>query len=357
MTHVYSAIESRTQNLINVGNQIDSTKWNAFVRAHPLGTPFHLMNWQSTIQNTFGHQPQHIVAQNEHGAVIGVLPLFLVRSRLFGRMLVSTPQAAYGGILANSESVAQAIFRRAYDLAKESTVQFLELRNFQQPIDHESLAVKDLYVTFRKELHPDPEVTLLAIPRKTRAEVREGIRHGLEFKVDEVGVNEFFDVYSRSVRDLGTPVFSKTLFLNGCREFGSDCRIISVHWQGKLVSSVWTLFYKDEVIPYFGGSIREYNRLAVNNFMYGMLMRYGCENGYRIFDFGRSKKGTGSFDFKKRWGMTMSDLPYQYALICQQAMPDTSPMNPKYAMGIRLWRKLPLRITQWVGPVVSRHLI
>jgi len=130
-----------------------------------------------------------------------------------------------------------------------------------------------------------------------------------------------------------------------------------VHWQGKLVSAVWALFYKDEVVPYFGGSIREYNRLAVNNFMYWMLMKYGCENGYRVFDFGRSKQGTGSFDFKKRWGMVMSQLPYQYALVRQQAMPDTSPLNPKFALGIQLWKKLPLPVTQWVGPMISRHLI
>src|SRR5205085_10032659 len=164
---------------------------------------------KNTIQETFGHQPRHIVARDEQGSVVGVLPLFLVRSRLFGRMLVSTPQAAYGGILANSDPVTQTVFDRARDLAKELNVQFLELRNFRQPIAADSLVKKDLYVTFRQELLPDPEANLLSIPRKTRAEVREGIKHGLEFRVNEIGTKEFFDVYSRSVRDLGTPVFPK----------------------------------------------------------------------------------------------------------------------------------------------------
>ena len=120
---------------------------------------------------------------------------------------------------------------------------------------------------------------------------------------------------------------------------------------------MWTLFYKDEVVPYFGGSFREYNRLAVNNFMYWMLMKYGCERGYKIFDFGRSKKGTGSFDFKKRWGMTMTELPYQYALVRQTSMPDTSPLNPKFSLGIQAWRKLPLPLTRVIGPFISRHVI
>ena len=198
---------------------------------------------------------------------------------------------------------------------------------------------------------------MLAIPRKTRAEVREGIRHELEFKADAIGPPEFFDVYSRSVHQLGTPVFPKRLFATGLKHFGGDCKIFSVHWKGKLVSAVWTLFYKDEVAPYFGGSLREYNRLAVNSFMYGMLIQYGCEHGFKVFDFGRSKKGTGSFDFKKRWGMTMTELPYQYLLVRKQAMPDTSPLNPKFSKAIQIWQRLPLPLTQMIGPIISKHLI
>jgi FemAB-related protein (PEP-CTERM system-associated) len=175
--------------------------------------------------------------------------------------------------------------------------------------------------------------------------------------VNEIGIDGFYQVYSRSVRDLGTPVFSKRLFENGMRAFGDQCKIFSVHYQGKLAAAVWTLFYKDEVIPYYGGSIREYNHLAVNNFMYWMLIKYGCENGYKIFDFGRSKKGTGSFDFKKRWGMEMKDLPYQYHLEGRKSMPDTSPLNPKFSLGIRLWQKLPLPLANTFGPLIANHLI
>ncbi len=167
----------------------------------------------------------------------------------------------------------------------------------------------------------------------------------------------FYCVYSRSVRDLGTPVFSKQLFVYGLKEFGRDCRIFSVHWKGRIVAAVWTLFYKDEVIPYYGGSIREYNRLAVNNFMYWKLIEYGVQNGYKIFDFGRSKRGTGSFDFKKRWGMTMEGLPYQYHLVRDKTMPDTSPLNPKFSLSIRLWRKLPLSVANSIGPIIAKHLI
>jgi FemAB-related protein (PEP-CTERM system-associated) len=246
---------------------------------------------------------------------------------------------------------------KAREIAHQEKVQFLELRNFQNALDDPELKVKDLYVTFRTELAADAETIMQAIPRKTRAECRAGVKNGLEFKVNEIGVDDFYGIYSRSVRDLGTPVFSKRLFETGMHLFGDQCKIFSVHHQGKPVAGVWTLFYKSEILPYYGGSIREYNHLAVNNYMYWMLLKYGCENGYTTFDFGRSKKGTGSFDFKKRWGMTMTDLPYQYHLVNQKSLPDTSPLNPKFSLGIRLWQKLPMPVANTFGPFIANHLI
>lgn len=327
-------------------------EWDDYVVSHAQGTVFHTSRWQRLIQSAFGHEPQHLVARDGK-TIVGLLPLFLVRSRIFGRMLISTPQAAYGGILADSDEIHDVLLRRAQQLADHSEVRFLELRDRIAG----KLPTRDLYVTFRQELFPHPEKNFLRIPRKTRAECREGIRHGLEFKADAIDVERFYAIYSRSVRDLGTPVFSRRLFAIGKDEFGERCKIFSVHWQGKPVAAVWTLLFKDEVLPYYGGSLRAYNRLAVNNFMYWMLMKWGSENGYRIFDFGRSKKGTGSFDFKKRWGMVMNDLPYQYYLVRDKTLPDTSPLNPKFSLPIRIWRRLPLPFANALGPAIARHLV
>jgi FemAB-related protein (PEP-CTERM system-associated) len=343
--------------LYNLSGGNSDRKWNSYVDKNSNGSVFHTSSWQRMIESSFQHRPYHLIYEDGIGNIAGILPLFLVRSRIFGRMLVSTPQAAYGGILADSEFFALELLKKAQEIAHSQNAEFLELRSFQNAVNNPDLAGKDLYVTFRQELFEDPEKNFLAIPRKTRAECRAGINKGLEFRTDGIGVDDFYRVYSRSVRDLGTPVFSRKLFENGLREFGDRCMIFSVHSNGTLVSAVWTLFYKDEVIPYYGGSIREYNHLGVNNFMYWMLIKYGCENGYRIFDFGRSKKGTGSFDFKKRWGMTMIDLPYQYKLIRRKSLPDTSPLNPKFALAIRLWSKLPVPIANTLGPLISKNLI
>src|SRR5205814_1419188 len=248
---------------------LNPAEWDEYVKNHSSGSPFHLMAWQNLIQSAFGYEPKHIVARSAaNGDVIGILPLFLVRSLLFGRMLVSTPRAQYGGVLADSEEIAHTILSRARELARDLRVKFLELRNHRNPITHPDLFQKDLYVTFRQELNEDAEASLLAIPRKTRAEIREGIKNGLEFKVGQISPDEFFHLYSQSVRDLGTPIFTKRVIEGGPVYFGADCKIFSVHWKGTLVSAVWTLFYKEEVVPYFGGSLRQYNHLAINNYMY-----------------------------------------------------------------------------------------
>jgi FemAB-related protein (PEP-CTERM system-associated) len=350
---------SLTQIKISVlsGLASDRTRWDRFVTNHINGTVFHLSQWQETIASGFGHEACHLIAEDAHTSeILAILPLFLVRSLIFGRSLVSTPQAAYGGILASCAISSCAILEKAKTLAARKKVRFAELRNFQPDQAEPSLLTKDLYVTFQQELFADPEKNLAAIPRKTRAEVREGIRNQLEFRVDAITVKEFYNIYSASVRQLGTPVFPLRLFSMGMERFGKDCRIFSVHYNGKLAAAVWTLLYKDQVLPYYGGSLREFNRLAVNNFMYWKLMEWGSANGYHVFDFGRSKKGTGSFDFKKRWGMSMTDLPYQYFLLNSSAMPDTSPLNPKFSLAIKAWQRLPLNLTQWIGPMISKHL-
>lgn len=332
--------------------------WDGFVKAHPHGSLYHLAAWQNMIFEVFGHRPAHIVARDRQtNEIRGVLPLFYVRSRIFGRMLVSTPHAAYGGILAISAPVYNMLLERAGEMAKESKAVFLELRNFRNKSLDPRLLGKELYVTVRHKVDPDPDKIFNAIPKKTRYEIRESLKNGLEFKINEINCNDFYEIYSRNVWQLGTPVFPRQMFSFGAAAYGSNCRIFSVHYRGKPIAATWTIFYKDEYLPHFACSLREYNRLSVNNFMYWMMLKYGAENGYTTFDFGRSKLGTGSLAFKKHWGMTISGLDYQYLPIGKRSLPDTSSLNPKLSMSVEAWKRLPLPITRLLGPVICKHLI
>jgi FemAB-related protein (PEP-CTERM system-associated) len=285
--------------------------------------------------------------------VCGVLPLAEVKSLLFGHALVSTPFCVYGGIVATDAATHAALEAAACALARQLGVDHVEMRNRQRK--HPSWPCKDLYVTFRREISPDAEKNMLAIPRKQRAMVRKGIKEELRVEVD-ARVDRHYDMYSESLRNLGTPVFSKR-YLEILKEtFGAACDIVTILKGDRPVASVLNFYFRDEVLPYYGGGTQEARAVAGNDFMYWQVMERAREKGCRIFDYGRSKRGTGAFDFKTYWGFEPEQLYYEYYLVKRQELPNLSPTNPRFGTAIALWRRMPLRLTQLVGPPVAKYL-
>ena len=342
----------------------DDTRWDTFVLAHSGGTLFHLSKWRDVLSESFGYQPIYLCAKDA-GRISGVLPLFLVKSLLFGRSLVSMPIGVYGGILAEDAKTATILLEKAKELAKEKRVRYLEIRgnphsNLPGPphgsgeVSHWSK--KDLYVTFLSAIAPTDDANLARIPRKQRRMVKQGEKNGLSAIFDNNRLQEFYRIYAESVRNLGTPVYGFSYFKNLTETLGEKCKVLVVEYKGKVVAGVLSFFYKDQVLPFYGGALKESLNLAPNDFMYWELMRYGAVHGFKIFDFGRSKQGTGSFHFKRHWGFEPKPLPYWYYSCNGRRIPDTSPLNPKLQWAIRLWRTLPLKATMAVGPHIVRHL-
>jgi FemAB-related protein (PEP-CTERM system-associated) len=247
-----------------------------------------------------------------------------------------------------------ALHAAARELAGRLGADHLELRN---RVPREAAWPRqDLYVTFRKEILPDVEANMLAIPRKQRAMVRKGIKQGLRSEIDG-SVERFFRLYADNMRRHGTPPQPKRYFAALQRAFGRDAEVLTVlDARGAPVSSVLTFYFRDEVLPYYAGDGVEARDLAANDFKYWELMRRACERGYRVFDYGRSKRGTGSFDFKKNWGFEPAPLAYEYALFRVDRIPEVNPLNPKYRTFIALWRRLPLPIANRLGPFLARGL-
>lgn len=347
-----SRVAMATHTRVEFLEQRDEPAWDAFVNAHRDGTFFHLSAWARVLQRAFGHRAHYLVAKQAE-RVVGVLPLARVRSLLFGDALASTPFCVYGGAVAESLEIRLALEERAAEMARELQVDHLELRNSTQV--RTDWPVKELYYTFRKELDADPEKNMLAIPRKQRAEVRAGIKKNLQVEFD-VDSRRLYDIYSTSVRSLGTPVFARRYFDLLRAEFGSACEIATVVHGGKPVASLMTFWFRDEVLPYYGGGLPEARPLSAYDFMYWDLMRRASERGTRIYDFGRSKADTGPFRYKKHWGFEPQPLPYAYYLVRAKTMPNLSPANPKYKYFIEAWKRVPLPVTQWVGPMVARYL-
>ena len=320
--------------------------WDEFVSRQSSATFFHLSRWRRVVEQNFGFEGQYLWAQGPDG-VRGVLPLFLVKSLIFGRSLVSIPISVYGGPVAVDDEACGVLLQAAMGLAEERAVRYLEIRdnpygpvNFLEALNGSRMhwSRKDLYFTFLSEIEPTAEGNLARIPRKQRRMVRQGEKHGLKACFDNNRLREFYDVYAESVRSLGTPVYAYSYFEQLLSAFGEECRVLIIEHQNRVIAGVLSFLFRDQVLPFYGGARKEYLHLAPNDFMYWQLMRFAAENGFKVFDFGRSKDGSGPYHFKRHWGFQPRPLPYWYYTPAGQPAPDTSPLNPKLQWAIRLWR-------------------
>ncbi len=331
----------------------DALHWDQFVELSPDATFFHRSGWKDVIEGCFGHRTHYLLAERA-SRIVGVLPLAEVKSFFFGHSLVSLPFCAVAGVAASAPEAVSALHQAARQLGKRLGVEHLELRN--RSAREPGWPRQDLYAGFRKTILPDIEANMLAIPRKQRAMVRKGIKNGLTSRLD-CDVDAFFSLYADNVHRHGTPPLPKRYFEALCKIFGRDAEVLSItDSAGKVVSSVFSFYFRDEVLPYYAGDAVEARDLAANDFKYWELMRRACERGVRVFDYGRSKRGTGPFDFKKNWGFEPAPLAYEYCLYRRDSIPENNPLNLKYRALIALWRWLPVPVANFLGPHLVKSL-
>ncbi len=327
--------------------------WDAYVLRHPQGTFFHRSGWARVVSRVWGHRC-YLLGAWQGFQLVGVLPLGEIDSLLFGHSLSSMPFAVYGGVLADSEPVAQLLEQAAIALAGSLSVSHLEMRYLAER--HADWPQQDLYVTFRKELSADDEANMLAIPRKQRAMVRKGLAAGLRHEID-ADAGRFFALFADNVHRHGTPAMSRAWFEALMAEFGPDAEVLTVLApDGTPVSSVLSFYFRDEVLPYYAGDAPAARDLAANDYKYWALMQHAVRRGARLFDYGRSKLGTGPYNFKKNWGFTPQPLSYEFQLLAGDGVPQHNPNNPKYQLMIRAWRKLPLSVANRLGPLIVKNL-
>jgi FemAB-related protein (PEP-CTERM system-associated) len=342
--------------MIRISALRSESAWDAFVHSHADATFFHLSAWRRVIETAFAHRAHYLQAEQD-GAIVGVLPLVQVKTRLFGHTLISNPFCVYGGPLAASAEAVQALAAHAAGLRQTLGASACEFRFLHAPppgwLDESWQPREALYVTFRRAISGDDAANLKSIPRKQRAVVRHAIERGLRATTDR-NVDGLHAIYARSVRNLGTPVFARRYFRILAEVFGDAMDVVTVRNGETPVASVMNFYWRDEVIPYYGGGTEQARSCGGNDFMYWEVMRRAAANGARLFDFGRSKQGTGAFAFKKNWGFTPTPLAYRFALAPGQAMPDNNPLNPKYRLMIAAWKRLPVPLANLIGPVLVR---
>ena len=326
----------------------DAAAWETFLAAHPEGTPFHSLAWRDAVRAGLGHDTPYLIARIG-GETVGILPLVHVKTRLFGNSLVSTGFSVGGGILARDDVAAEALAAAAIALGEERNVDCLELRGTRALFDGWPTKA-ETYAGFAAPLIADADERLKAIPRKKRADVRKGIKAG--FTVDaEAPVAVFHDLYARNLHALGTPILPLRWYAALKDAFGDACEISTVGTDNGPVVALMTFWWGGTVHPYYVGALAEARKLHAFDHVYWDLMERAAARGIERFDFGRSKYGTGAFDYKKYWGFEAEALPYQYRLIRGDAVPDVNPNNPKYARFVKTWQKLPFGVTKRLGPL------
>lgn len=330
---------------------------DAYVMAHADGTPFHRPAWLLAVQDGTANPALLLAAVGHSGGISGLLPLHHVRSRLFGQALVSTAFAVDGGILADNDRAAAALVRAAEDLARDRGGLSLELRGGPVPGGAWEQRA-DQHVGFVRPIAADDDAELRAIPRKHRAELRKALANpalAIDIGRSRQHLRDHYRVYATSVRNLGTPVFPARLFRAVLDRFGEDADILIVRDGDRPVSAVLTLYHCGRVMPYWGGGLTDARRLRSNELMYYRLMSHGRARGMTMFDFGRSKVGSGQAAWKKSFGFAPHPLVY-HEWAPDGARRDVNPHSEKYQRRIALWKRLPLPVANLVGPLIARGL-
>ena len=328
-----------------------------YVGRHPEGSVFHRTAWSRAVERGCGQRAHYLVAGSGDG-ITGLMPLTEMHSPLFGRALASAGFAVGGGPIGDDQSAIDALADAGWSLAARLCCPSLELRGGTLPSDPAWHVKQGTYAGFKRPLAADDEAELRAIPRKQRAELRRAQGFDLEIRVGSTGQDraDHYAVYAESVRNLGTPVFPRALFDAVLDLFGEYADVLTVSRAGQPLSSVLSLYHKGAVMPYWGGGTGAARTWRANDLMYHALMRHARARGCTVFDFGRSKLGTGAFAFKKNWGFAPEPLCYALRTAEGQAPREINPMNPRYRLQVALWRKLPLGIANRIGPWIARGL-
>lgn len=325
--------------------------WNAFVQEDAGASVFHLLEWQRVIAQAYGHEAHYLVAE-EAGRVAGVLPLFLIRSRLFGRSLVSLPFSDYGGICAaGAPSVVSGLLQEALRIGRACRADYLQLRH-REPCAGVTGVASDK-ITMLLSLAADPGIIWARLPSERRNRIKKAQRMGLTGRfLGAEGLDRFYEVFSENMRDLGSPVHGREFFRAIVGELGPRARILLVERADETIGAAMCLFFRDTVHIPWVSSLRRYFALNPNMVLYWTAVEHACNNGYRTLDFGRSSPGTGTYEFKRQWGARPVELAWSSFALQHGRVPTFSGEGLKERILVECWKRLPMAITRQLGPRV-----
>jgi FemAB-related protein (PEP-CTERM system-associated) len=327
--------------------------WDAFVGAASDGTLAHRWAWLRIVEQTYGH-PTYPLAAVRAGRLVGVLPLVLVRSRLFGRHLVSMPYLDCGGICSAGDADAKRSLLDAALLMSAQLKAALELR--QRTVRPYPLPAATHKVAMTLDLQGGESAVWSRVKSNRRGQVRKAWRNGLDATVTgEDGVPALFAVLATNMRDLGSPVHRRSFFRNTVRELGEDARILLIRHNGAVAGAGLVLTHGDGMVLPFSSAFRATFPLGTNQLLYWEAVRYALTRGCRVFDFGRSSWDSGTYEAKREWAARPEQL-YWYGGKRIVESPEAERMSRLEPLTVRAWKRLPVRVATLGGQLIRGGL-
>ncbi len=342
----------------------DSDCWQQFITRKGADHYSYDWRWRAIIKNVFKHEPFFLIAK-EGEEVVGILPLFLVKSFLFGKALISIPYMNGGGLLSDNDRVTHLLIKEANKLSNLLDVKYTEFR-LRAPLSDKikedtTLDHKSHKVAMILKLERDPEILFQKFSPKLRSQIRKPTKDGFVAEsekgqdISDKSIQDFYQVFSQTMKTLGTPVYPQNLFRETIRAFGDRARLTVVRIGGLPVAGGITIGTTSGVEIPWAASLRKYSKSAPNMLLYWETIKNCCFDGYSTFDFGRSSIDSGTFKFKSQWGSEPLPLHWYY-LVRKGEMPEINPDNEKFSLAVKVWKKLPLFASKIIGPYLTRSL-
>ena len=333
--------------------ETDSRAWSTYVASQAGITGYHDWRWRDVFKGAFGYDSIYFAARRLD-RIVGVLPTVLLDSWLFGRALISLPFVNYGGVVADDVAAERALLDAAAAAALEHRCKHVELRHVNRHFD--DLPCKQHKVTMILALQPVPALWD-GLDKKVRNQVRKAQKAGLTYRDGGIELlDEFYAVFARNMRDLGTPVYSRTFFADILTAFPERTQLHIVS-QGSVPAAAGLTFQTRSTVEIpWASAVRDFNPMCANPLLYWSMLESAAARGCTNFDFGRSTPNEGTYRFKAQWGAEPVPLCWEYSLPEGARLPDTSPTNPKFQLAVAVWKKLPLGVANRFGPTIVRAI-
>lgn len=333
---------------------VSDQAWDAYVASNPRASLYHTSAWRRMIKTSQGHRDISLAALDTQGALIGLLPLTEMQSRLFGHFAVSIPYFNYGGVLADTQAAVEALLEASAALGNRLGLKHVELRH-AAPLS--TWPERDNKVSMIRSLPDSAEALDAEVGSKIRAQIKRAEREGLSVRLGGSELlNDFYRVFAENMRDLGTPVYAKSFFRAVLTAQPDHSHLAVVYLNRRPVACAFLMGYREMLEIPWASTLRRVNTLGVNMYLYWQVLCFAIDQGYAYFDFGRSTEDAGTYRFKRQWGAKPLRHHWHYWLPEGEALPQLNPDNPKFRLMIAVWRRLPVWVTRWIGPPIVRNL-